>query len=121
MTERVIDVQVPGMMRIDRVRSNIADDRLDSLDHIEQRQCIEPVVGKAEKARFVGAEESRRVLCCRGTPLRRRGIGTARANAVREEDDLHLITMSGVARQVAPAPKTSSSGCATIANTFIGL
>ena len=45
MAEHVIDIQVAGMMGVDRVRCNLPNCIFDRLDNVEQVETVEPIVG----------------------------------------------------------------------------
>ena len=42
----MIDIEVTGMMRIDYRRAKAIEELFDDFDNVEQRNFIEPIVGK---------------------------------------------------------------------------
>ena len=110
MAERMINVQVAGMMRVDLARRDFLQDLFERSGDVEKIKRIEPIVGKSKKLRLACAEQ-------RGSETR--GFGAAVcsqlvvspcANAVGKKSNMHLAAFRSMAGQRSTCAENPSSG-----------
>lgn len=95
----MVDVAVGGAVRIDDVRLDVGDCRLDALHHVKARDRVHAVVGKSEEAGFPCAENCRRATGAFSQLLQRIRRGwRPRCQALCADDDIHAVSLGGVAR-----------------------
>src|SRR5271154_220649 len=102
----MVDIQVSGVMGVDRLRMKASDELFDDLHDVEQRHCIETVVGEFAEHKFFGTDLVGSLASPRVKVLKFLRIGIfplriTRRHALREYSYRYIVAFTDEARHRA--------------------